>query len=431
MDYDEMLALIDSLGRFGMKLTLDRINALLDQIDHPERRLRAVHVAGTNGKGSTVAFLDAILRAAGYAVGRYTSPHLVDFRERVAIAGRPVPPGALLRAFDRVWPAVLRIKDGPAGHPTQFEVGTAMAFLILAEAGLDAVLIEVGLGGRHDTTNVIDPLLTILTHLALDHTDRLGPDLASIAAEKAGTIKPGRPVVAAPQAEEALAVILAEAERQGAPVRLVGRDLVYDLVRADSDGTYCAMRGQRDYGTLRLNLLGAHQAMNAATAVAATEVLAERGFVVPCEAVRQGLAEAIWPGRLEIVRHEPLIVLDGAHNPDGMAALARALTEVFRRERVDFLLGILDNRPVEEMVGLIAPSARRVVVTTVPGGTAPSASTERVAAALARFGTPVEAEADPRAALARAVDALPRGGLLCVCGSLYLVGTIRGMLIKE
>ncbi len=426
VDYAGMLARLEGLGRFGIKLTLDRITGLLDLLGHPEERLRAVHIAGTNGKGSTVALLDAILQAGGYSTGRWTSPHLVDFRERIAFNGRPAAPELLVEAFDRVWSAVERIKDGPAGHPTQFEVGTAMAFLLLAEAAPDLSLIEVGLGGRHDTTNVLTPLVTVITRLALDHTDRLGPDLASIAAEKAGTIKPGRPVVAAPQEPEALAVLLAEAERRRAPVRLVGRDLHYRLAEASAGGTYCDMRGAADYGRMRINLLGAHQAENAAVAVAAAETLAGQGYALAPEAIRHGLNAAVWPGRLEIVRREPLVVLDGAHNPDGMRALARALPEVFRRERFDFLLGILDNRPVEEMAGLLAPLARRVVVTTVPGGTAPSASVGRVAAAFGPSGAAVESVPDPADALDRALDGLPAGGMLCVCGSLYLVGAVRG-----
>ena len=428
MTYQEMLACLDGLGRFGMKLTLDRIRALLDLLDHPEERLRAVHIAGTNGKGSTVALLDAILQAGGYTTGRWTSPHLVDFRERIVLGGQPIAPELLIEAFARVWAAVERIKNGPAGHPTQFEVGTAMAFLLLAEAGPDLSLIEVGLGGRHDTTNVINPLVTIVTHLALDHTDRLGPDLASIAMEKAGTIKPGRPVAIAPQEPEALAVLLAEADRQGAPVSLVGRDLVYRLDEVSAAGTYCSMRGTRDYGRVRVNLLGAHQADNAAAAVAAAEILTGQGYPLAPEAIGCGLDRAVWPGRLEIVSHEPLVVLDGAHNPDGIRALVRALPEVFRRERFDFLLGILDNRPVEEMAAQLAPLARRVVVTTVPGGTAPSAEVSRLASAFVPSGIKVESVPDPAAALEQALNSLPAGGMLCVCGSLYLVGTIRGLL---
>ncbi|MGE5550977.1 MAG: bifunctional folylpolyglutamate synthase/dihydrofolate synthase [Bacteroidota bacterium] len=429
--YPEMLAKLDGLGRFGMKLTLDRIEAILEMLGRPERRLRAVHVAGTNGKGSTVAMLDAILRAAGFRTGRYTSPHLVDYRERVALDGRPAPPEKLAAAFPRVWTAVERVKEGPAGHPTQFEVGTALAFLVLAEAGIDLAVIEVGLGGRYDTTNVLDPLAAVLTHVALDHTDRLGPDLPSIAAEKAGIIKPGRPVAIAPQEPEALRVILAEAARRRAPVRLVGRDLACELLRAGEEGTYCRLRGARDYGEVRVNLLGAHQAQNAAVAVAAVEALVEQGADIPMDAVQQGLAAVTWPGRLEVVRRTPRVVLDGAHNPDGLTALAAALRGVFRRDKVDFLVGITGDRPVAEMAGLLAPLARRVTVTAVNGGRAPGVDPGRIAAAFAGMEIPVETEPDPAAALDRALAGMPADGLLCVCGSLHLVGTIRGILQPE
>lgn len=431
MTYQEMLEKLDSLGRFGMKLTLDRVKMLLAALGHPEERLAAVHVAGTNGKGSTVAMLDSILRAAGYRTGRWTSPHLVDFAERLALDGQPAPHGLLASAFTRVWPLVEEIKDQPGGHPTQFEVATAMAFLVLAETNPDLSLIEVGLGGRHDSTNVFTPLVSVITHLALDHTDRLGPDLASIAREKAGIIKPGRPVIAAPQEPEALAVIEREAASAQAPLTLVGRDMIYNLLETSAAGTFCCLRGKRDYGRVRINLLGAHQAANAATAVAAAESLLDRGFAIPIEAVQAGLDRAVWPGRLEIMSRKPLIVLDGAHNPDGLGVLVRALREVFRRERVDFLLGFLENRPVEEMAGILAPMARRAVITGVPGGTAPAADMSRITKAFAGSGAILQTEPDPAQALALALRDLPDDGLLCVCGSLAMVGRMRGIIISS
>ena len=426
MDYPEMLARLEGLGRFGMKLTLDRMAAMMEILGHPENRLRAVHVAGTNGKGSTVAMLDAILRAAGLRTGRWTSPHLEDFRERLVLDGLPVAGERLADAFTRVWAAVEEVKDSPAGHPTQFEAATASAFLVLAEAAPEAAVIEVGLGGRHDATNVITPLVAVITPLALDHTDRLGADLASIAAEKAGIIKPGGVVVSAPQEPEALEVIRAAGGRQGARLRLVGRDFSYQLMAASEEGTWAHLRGARNYGLVRINLLGAHQAVNAAVAVAAAEALAEEaGLAVPPAAVKRGLEEVVWPGRLEVIGRSPLVVMDGAHNPHGMRALRRALFEVFRRERADLLFGALENRPVEEMAEIIAPAARRVVVAPVPGGTAPSADPARVKAAFAAQGIPAEAASDPEEALAAALSGLPPGGLLCVCGSLYLVGAVR------
>ena len=430
MDYAEVLTKLEHLGRFGMVLTLDRIKALLDLLGHPEERLRVVHVAGTNGKGSTVAMLDAILRAGGRHTGRWTSPHLVDFRERICLDGRPATPDELCWAFARVWPAVERIKDGPDGHPTQFEAGTAMAFLLLAEAGVDLALIEVGLGGRYDSTNVFTPLLAVITHLALDHMDRLGPDLRSIAMEKAGIIKEGRPVVIAPQEPDAMRAVFEEAVKHSAPMTIVGRDLLYETAGLSMDGTMVVLRGATDYGPCRVNLLGAHQAVNAAVAVAASEVLAGLGYETGPDAVKRGLDTAIWPGRLEIISRKPLTVLDGAHNPDGMRALARAIREVFRRGKADFLLGILENRPVEEMAGLLVPLARRVVVTNVVGGTAPSAGVARLASVFAGTGAIIQAAPDPRDALRTALDGLPEDGLLCVCGSLYLVGMIRGMMVE-
>ncbi|MGQ9779921.1 MAG: bifunctional folylpolyglutamate synthase/dihydrofolate synthase [Bacillota bacterium] len=426
MDYPEMLARLESLGRFGIRLTLERMVALMDLLGHPERGLRAVHVAGTNGKGSTVAMLDAILRAAGIRTGRWTSPHLEDFRERLVIDGLPVAPEILAAAFARVWAAAEKVNDSPAGHPTQFEVATAMAFLVLAEFRPEVAVIEVGLGGRYDATNVLSPLVAVITPLALDHTDRLGPDLASIAAEKAGIIKPGVAVVSAPQESEAMKVIETEVVRRHARLRKVGRDFFFHLVEANEEGAFVHLRGAFDYGLVRVNLLGGHQATNAAVAVAAAETLAEEaGLTISPAAVRHGLEAVVWPGRLEVLSRDPLVVLDGAHNPHGLLALRQAMAEVFRRERVDFLFGLLANRPLEEMAGLLAPVARRVVVAPVIGGTVPGADPVRMKEAFSSLGVPAEAAADLEEALTMALFGLPPGGLLCVCGSLYLVGAVR------
>ncbi|NLG84008.1 MAG: bifunctional folylpolyglutamate synthase/dihydrofolate synthase [Firmicutes bacterium] len=426
MDYEEMLARLESLGRFGIRLTLERMTALMDLLGHPERSLRVVHVAGTNGKGSTVAMLDAILRAAGIRTGRWTSPHLEDFRERLVVDGEPVPPEALAAAFTRVWAAVEKIKDSPAGHPTQFEVATATAFLALAEARPEIAVIEVGLGGRYDATNVVAPLVAVITPLALDHTERLGPDLAAIAREKAGIIKPGVTVVSAPQEDEAMAVVTAEAARHRVRLRKVGEDFFFQPVAAGEEGTFVRLRGAHDYGLVRVNLLGGHQAVNAAVAVAAAEALAEEtGLVIPPAAVHRGLDGVAWPGRLEVISRTPLVVLDGAHNPHGLLALRRAVGEVFRRERADFLFGSLANRPLPAMAAILAPVARRVVAAPVEGGTAPGVDPLTVREAFSSLGVPAVAAADPEEALSSALAALPPDGLLCVCGSLYLVGAVR------
>jgi dihydrofolate synthase/folylpolyglutamate synthase len=224
--------------------------------------------------------------------------------------------------------------------------------------------------------------------------------------------------------------VFEEAVKHSAPMTVVGRDLLYETAGLSMDGTMVVLRGATDYGPCRVNLLGAHQAVNAAVAVAASEVLAGLGYETGPDAVKRGLDTAIWPGRLEIISRKPLIVLDGAHNPDGMRALARAIREVFRRGKADFLLGILENRPVEEMAGLLVPLARRVVVTNVVGGTAPSAGVARLASVFAGTGAIIQAAPDPRDALRIALDGLPEDGLLCVCGSLYLVGMIRGMMVE-
>ena len=394
---DPVLARLAALHPKAIDLRLDRVRRLLERLGRPERRLPpVVHVAGTNGKGSTVAFMRAMLEAAGRRVHAYTSPHLVRFNERIVTAGEMLPDGELLALLE----ACERANEG---RPiTFFEITTAAAFLAFSRAPADVLLLEVGLGGRLDTTNVVErPAVTAIAPVARDHTRFLGETLAEIAAEKAGIVKPGVPVVVSRQKEEARAVILAKAAAAGAPV--------YDGWRV-SGGMF---RGRRLTLPLPpLGLAGAHQAGNAGLALACLE-----GFGLPEGALVRGLQAVRWPARLQRLSEAPEIWLDGGHNPAAGRALAAWLAG--RGERFDLVAGMLDTKDCGRFLAALAPHIERAVAVPVPGSAA-SVPAEALAETARAAGMEAAAAPDAEAALRRLGGVRP----VLIAGSLYLAGAV-------
>lgn len=403
---------------------MERVLALLG---HPEEKLPAVHIGGTNGKGSTAAYLEAAAIAAGLSVGKYTSPHLSSYKERITINRQPISLENLDALVEVAKPAIEQVAADPEyGQLTEFEVSTILAFLYFAQSDVDLAIIEVGLGGRLDATNVLHPLAIGLTHIALDHQEILGPDLPSIAREKAGIIKPGVPVVTARQCPEVLQVFRNTAEQRGAPIVTVGADIRVTVTRCTEAGTWVQL-GYKDEAPreFRLNLLGSHQADNAAVAYGLLQLLKEKGFgSITEEAIAHGFASAIWPGRLEIIPGRPKILLDGGHNPDGFCTLSNGLAMLFPNVLKLAVVGILDNRPVEEMAKILAGHFTHVIATRVDSANA--AEPERVAKAFAAAGVTTEIVTDPLQAIQRGKElAVRENQLLVVTGSLYLVGQLR------
>lgn len=431
MDYGQALEYVHSLGRFGIKPGLDRVRAALSEMGDPQVELPVLHVAGTNGKGSTVASATSVLRAAGLRVGTFISPHLSDYCERIAVDGHPIGPEELAAIITGLRPIVDRISEGPLGPMTEFEVSTLAALEHFARSRLDACVLEVGMGGRLDSTNVVDPVVSVIAPVDMDHMDRLGDTLGKIAAEKAGIIKPGRPVVVGPQHAEAATVIQERCKTVWAPGFWSGRDFGAADAEADTSGTYFLLKGiGREYGRVRVNLLGRHQADNAATAVAAAQVfMRERGLALDSEAVLRGLDRVKWPGRFEYFAGPPVVVLDGAHNPHGVDALARTLSDVFPGKKIVFVLGILDNRPVEDMIETLAPLMARGYATAAdyPGAAAPA----RLLAAFHRVGVEATAVEGAWTALEHAIGSSDGESIICACGSLYLIGEIRPHLVRH
>lgn len=395
----------------------------------------AVIVAGTNGKGSTAAMLESILRAAGHRVGLYTQPHLHTYRERIQIDRVPIAPEVFAAQLGQVRAAIaaLEAAEPALGPVTTYEAATALALLHCATERVDAAVLEVGLGGRLDAVNAVAAPVAVLTPIALDHTETLGPTVAAIAGEKADIIKPGGIAVTAPQAPEALAVIARVAAARGADLRLAldaeaaGAPGAGELpVAARREGTRIVGR-LATYDALRLGLLGDHQWTNATVAVAAAEALAERGLALPPGAVAAGLAGAWWPGRLEVLDPEPPRVLaDGAHNPAGAAALAAALGRHFPAPRRLLVLGVAADKDLAGIVAALAPAVARVYATAArhPRSAAP----ETVAAAAQAAGLPAEPVPAVAAAVAHARRQAAAGDLVVVAGSLYVVAEARAAL---
>ena len=415
MDYQEALAYIHAVHWQGHKPGLDRTRALLAALGDPHKGLRFVHVAGTNGKGSTAAMLDSCLRCAGYRVGLFTSPYINRFNERIQVDGVPIPDGDLVRLVEQVRPAASAMAD----VPTEFELITALGMLYFAQERCDIVVLEVGLGGALDSTNVIDPpACAVITALGMDHVKELGPTLADIAAAKAGIIKPGSPVVSYGGAPEADRVIAAAAAACGAPLT------VADFARLTLRGA--GLEGQTfDYDGLTgltLPLLARYQPRNAVVAIEALRALRARGWQIPDSAIRQGLAQVRWPGRFELLRRDPPFLLDGSHNAHGMRATADSLQALFPGEKFVFLVSIMADKDADEMLRLLLPLAKGFVTVTAPSPRAIPAS--ELAARIEALGGRAEPAGGIPAAVARVWE-LAAGGPAAALGTLYFSGEVR------
>ena len=413
MTYAEAVARLLALRggeHAGMRPGLERIETLLEALGNPERRYMLVQVAGTNGKGSVAAMLAAILKADGRRVGLYTSPHLVSFRERIRVDGEAIAEDDVADGFDAIATLVARL------DATMFEASTALALDHFAREAVDVAVLEVGLGGRLDATTVGTPAVTAIARIDLDHQEVLGPILAAIAAEKAAIIRSGVAVSAA-QAPEAADVLLARAAAVGVPLLMEGRELSVRVRARDLEAQTidAAGPGWRLEG-LRLPLLGVYQPSNALVALAAARTLGVRDA-----ACREGLARARWPGRFEVLRaRDRIVVLDGAHNPAGAAALAASLTEWFGTTPLTLVFGALRDKDAPGMLAALAPRARRLIFTA---SSSPRAARPEALRDAAPHGAAVELADSAPEALALAARE-PRTPILCVAGSLSLLGDV-------
>lgn len=432
MDYPETITYLHSLTDYEKKrierytpetLDLSRVERLLEALGSPHTHFPAMHLAGTKGKGSTAAMCESILRAAGYRTGFYTSPHLHTFRERIQVSGQKITKEEVVELVDRVRQEIKRIPG-----VTTFEAITAIGFLAFARSEVDIAIVEVGLGGRLDATNVLTPEVSIITSLSLDHTYLLGDTLAEIAWEKAGIIKPGIPVVSAPQRAEAIKVLEAVSQKRGAPFIEVGRDWDYTAGPADFDGQvftarYISNEGSELDGEYWMPLLGRHQLENSVSAIAALDVLRQRGFRIPNEAVHKGLRDVYWPGRMEILSREPLLVVDCAHNPYSAQVLRKALEEWFPGQRWVLTFGASADKDIAGMLKALLPISEYVIVTRSdhPRAAAPI----ELADIVVSVGGGAEVTVNMRKALRRGLTMMDPGSGLLVTGSVFLVADAR------
>lgn len=409
--------------RFGMRPGLDTIRALLSRLSHPEEGLAAIHIAGTNGKGAVAALCESVLRAAGYPVARYTSPHLVRVNERFLIGGRPVGDEALEAAAREVEPAVKALEAETGAEVTFFECLTAVAFVLFRREGVRLVALEAGLGGRLDATNVVVPLASVITRIGLDHCDWLGDTVEQVAAEKAGIIKAGRPVVCAAMPEEARQVIASAAAGLGAPFVDACEAVSVSVSKSGLDGqTLKLATGSRALPPVRLPLAGAFQVENVCAAVAALEAASACGLELPDAAFVAGLETVCWPGRFQLAAKDPPVIVDGAHNPEGARALRQALKGCGVRAPVGLVAGYCGDKDALGHVRALAPVVRRAWGVAVPN---PRTLTAGQAAGVLRMGGVGEADAcdSLEEALGRAREwAREAGGVVVVCGSLFLAG---------
>ena len=422
MTYEEALSYIHSICWKGSKLGLDRTRELLGKLDDPQKELKFIHIAGTNGKGSTAAMLSSILEEAGYRVGLYTSPFINRFNERMQVNHQPIPDEELAALTEYVRPYA----DAMADSPTEFELITALAMVWFARQKCDIVVLEVGMGGELDSTNIIDvPEAAVIAAMGLDHVKELGPTMADIARAKAGIIKEGGRVVSYggnPEADEVIAAVC-----RARNASLCQPDFSA-IVPGDFslEGQTFSYKGRRG---LRIPLVGAYQMNNAAVVLETVEVLRQRGWNISDEAVRKGLADTRWPARFEVLRRDPVFIVDGGHNPHGIRATAESLSRLFPGRKITFVTGVMADKDVEHILGLIVPLADQFFTVRPDNPRAMDAG--ELAARIEAMGAKATACASVRDGVDRAIQAEGPHGVACALGSLYMSGEVRSCFGKN
>lgn len=420
--YADALEYLNSLKKFGSNLGLARIKSLLEAMGNPEQKFKSIHITGTNGKGSTTAMIAKVLTVAGIKTGMYTSPHLLDYTERINVNGSNVTQDDFALALFEVKKHVDILVNSGAEHPTEFEIITAAAFYYFAKCKVDYAVVEVGLGGLLDSTNVITPEVSVITNVTLEHTDRCGNTVKDIAVHKAGIIKPEVPVVTGASGD-ALAVIWQKCSELRAPLYLYGRDIYFEKHKIDGLQQVVSYytKAQGSLGCFRLNLLGEHQCVNSALAVMTLLVLARNDNRINMRAIKEGLDSVIWPARFEVISKEPTVIIDGAHNPAGAKALRKTLNELFLGRKIIFVLGVLGDKDYKGIINeLIYPQDDVIVVKPMSER---AAEPEKIAREI--NANIVACYQDIKDGVKQALAIAGQDGVICIAGSLYLAGYAR------
>lgn len=427
-DYEKMTR----VGYNSTNFNLSRMNRLLAGIGNPHRQFRSVHIAGTKGKGSTAAMLASMLGNCGMSIGLYTSPHLVDLRERIQINGEMISESDMTRLMSRIAPVV---KGLAKDEPTFFEIMTALGFLYFAEREVSLAVIEAGLGGRLDSTNVLKPEVCAITSISFDHVNQLGHTLDKIAEEKAGIFKPGVPAISAPQSAEVRQALLRVAARVKAPLRFTGKDIEFSFRFESSRATGPHTRVSLTSGTTRFEhlpvpLMGDHQAINCGVALSIMAVLKERGLQIDDQRAIEGLAKANLPGRMEIVSQNPRVLIDGAHNAASVEALMRAIGQNIPYDSMVVIFGCRSDKDIAGMLDLIQLGADKVIFTDI-GVPKAANPTELAAEYMERSGKMAQVARTLEDALDIAERAVTREDLICITGSFYLVGQAKKIAVER
>ncbi len=429
MNYRETMDYIKNTAKFGSNYGLARTEKILELLGNPEKKIKCIHVAGTNGKGSTAIMITKILREAGYNVGMYTSPFLEQFEERIQINGENILKEELALVVTKLSKVVDKVEKLGYEHPTEFEIITCAAFLYFYEKNIDFVVLEVGLGGRLDSTNVIDPLLCVIASISYDHMNILGNTLKEIASEKAGIIKKNKSVILYPQEDESEEVIEEIARANNALLIKVDENSARFIeVRNISSKLYqhIEIRTKNDSYDITLSLLGQHQLLNCSTAIHCIEELIHLGVKVEKKDIIAALKSVEWKGRLEVLENAPLVVIDGAHNRDGIKKLSESIGTYFKYKKLVLILGILADKEVEKMVEVISKRAERIITVTPHSNRAELSKDLEIV--VKKYNPNCESVDEYKEAFLKAKQYCNKDDLLLVAGSLYMIGDMRKII---
>ncbi|KEK17780.1 folylpolyglutamate synthase [Bacillus manliponensis] len=428
--YEEAINWIHSRLKFGIKPGLERMNWMLQELGNPERNIKCVHLAGTNGKGSTLTYMRSVLQAANYKVGTFTSPYIETFNERISMNGKPITDEEIKMLVNVVKPVVEKLDETDLGAATEFEIITVMMFYYFGSVNkCDVVLLETGLGGRFDSTNVISPILTIITNIGRDHMHILGNTIADIAYEKAGIIKDNTPVITGTYQQEALEVIRGVAKEKRADVYELGKEFIATLCESDAAGeTFTFSSEICSYHDVHISMKGNHQVRNAGVALMALLYLQkEQGLRIEDEHIKTGLHDAYWIGRFEQLQTEPTIIIDGAHNPEGIASLAETVKSHYDDKKVTVLFTALGDKQLEEMVGKLETIANEIIFTTFTFDRAVCAED---LAAYSQMKSKRVFE-DWQEAIDSTVESLQKDDVFIITGSLYFISEVRKYMLQK
>ena len=431
MNYNEALQFIHESHKFGMRLGLDNIKKLLELLGDPQNNLKIIHVAGTNGKGSTCSFISSILKESGYKVGLYTSPFLETFTERIRVNGENISEEEVGKIVSLIKEKIEIMVSEGYSYPTEFEIVTAMAFYYYNQEKVDFVALEVGLGGRYDATNVIDkPVVSAITSISLDHTGILGDTLAKIAFEKGGIIKENCPTIVYPQQEEASEVIKNIcAEKKSKYIECDFKNIEIKSSNINSQIYNCNING-KELRDLEIKLIGAHQIKNSIVALNVIEYLNSIKITnISEENIRKGLLETKWPGRIEKISENPMFIIDGAHNEEGAKSLANSIDKYFENKNKILVIGMLEDKDIESVLDLLIPKFNKVITTTPDNPRAIDAN--KLKEKIERYNIEVTCEPNIKEAVDYALKISNKDDVIISAGSLYMIGNVRTIIVNK